>query len=151
MKTATKRRSFLNGGLSAADVGLLASGSSLFANEGAPRSPTKFPQRIFNVERADTVDLEPFRTPRGVTAPGSSGMLRLTNHMQLVVDTSCWNRNRSNVDYPDLDHNFALPQLLPTPAVGPHPAIPRTDCRHNGFKLPASGPERSPDACRLDV
>jgi hypothetical protein len=35
-----------------------------------------------------TVDLEPFRTLPGSTATGSSGKPRLTNLMQLTVDTS---------------------------------------------------------------
>src|SRR6516164_2028611 len=37
---------------------------------------------------AEAVDLEPFRTLQGSTATGSSGKLRLTNLMQLTVDTS---------------------------------------------------------------
>src|SRR5215471_6094584 len=36
---------------------------------------------------ADPVDLEPFRTLQGSTARGSSGALRLTNLMELTIDT----------------------------------------------------------------
>jgi hypothetical protein len=76
---------------------------------------------------ADTVDLEPFRTLQGSTASGSSGKLRLTNLMQLTLDTSWWTRYRSSTHNPDLDPNFTFPQAVPTLAVGEHTAIPRTD------------------------
>src|SRR5215472_9550584 len=73
---------------------------------------------------ADTVDLEPFRTLPGSTATGSSGKLRLTNLMQLTIDTSWWTRYRSSTNNPDLDPNFVFPQAVPTLAVGQHTAIP---------------------------
>ena len=41
---------------------------------------------------ADPVNLEPFRTLMGSTATGSSGKLRLTNLMELTLDTSWWTR-----------------------------------------------------------
>jgi hypothetical protein len=76
---------------------------------------------------ADTVNLEPFRTLQGSTATGSSRKLRLTNLMQLTLDTSWWTRYRSSSHNPDLDSNFTFPQAVPTLAVGQHTAIPRTD------------------------
>jgi hypothetical protein len=76
---------------------------------------------------ADTVDLEQFRTLPGSTATGASGKLRLTNLMQLTLDTSWWTRYRSSDHNPDLDPNFVFPQAVPTLAVGQHTAIPRTD------------------------
>jgi hypothetical protein len=76
---------------------------------------------------ASTVDLEPFRTLPGSSASGSSGKLRLTNLMQLTLDTSWWTRYRSSTHNPDLDPNFTFPQAIPTLAVGQHTAIPRTD------------------------
>lgn len=76
---------------------------------------------------ADTVDLEPFRTLQGSTATGSSGKMRLTNLMELTLDTSWWTRYRSSTHNPDLDPNFNFPQAVPTLAVGKHTAIPRTD------------------------
>jgi hypothetical protein len=76
---------------------------------------------------AATVNLEPFRTLPGSTATGSSGKLRLTNLMQLTVDTSWWTRYRSSTNNPDLDPNFIFPQAVPTLFVGHHTAIPRTD------------------------
>jgi hypothetical protein len=76
---------------------------------------------------AETVNLEPFRTLPGSTAKGSSGKLRITNLMQLTLDTSWWTRYRSSTHNPDLDPNFTFPQAIPTLAVGEHTAIPRTD------------------------
>src|ERR1700751_1423460 len=78
-------------------------------------------------KRAATVDLEPFRTLPGSSATGSSGKLRLTNLMQLTLDTSWWTRYRSITHNPDLDSNFTFPQAVPTLAIGQHTAIPRTD------------------------
>ena len=76
---------------------------------------------------ADPVSLEPFRTLMGSTATGSSGKMRLTNLMELTLDTSWWTRYRSGTHNPDLDPSFAFPQAVPTLAVGKHTAIPRTD------------------------
>jgi hypothetical protein len=76
---------------------------------------------------AEPVNLEPFRTLHGSSATGSSGKLRLTNLMQLTLDTSWWTRYRSSTHNPDVDPNFVFPQAIPTLAVGKHTAIPRTD------------------------
>jgi len=76
---------------------------------------------------AETIDLERFRTLPGSTATGSSGQLRITNLMQLTLDTSWWTRYRSSKNNPDLDPNFTFPQAIPTLAKGQHTAIPRTD------------------------
>src|SRR5438309_11327769 len=76
---------------------------------------------------AAPVDLEPFRTLPGSTATGSSGILRLTNLMQLTIDTSWWTRYRDDSHNPDLDPNFTFPQAVPTLGVNQHTAIPRTD------------------------
>jgi hypothetical protein len=75
---------------------------------------------------AETVSLEPFRTLEGSKATGSSGKLRITNLMELTLDTSWWTRYRS-AHNPDLEPNFVFPQAIPTLAVGKHTAIPRTD------------------------
>lgn len=76
---------------------------------------------------AATISLEQFRTLPGSTATGSSGKLRLTNLMELTLDTSWWTRYRIGAHNPDLDPNFVFPQAIPTLAVGQHTAIPRTD------------------------
>jgi hypothetical protein len=76
---------------------------------------------------ADAVDLEPFRTLSGSTATGSSGKPRLTNLMQLTLDTSWYTRYRSSTHNPDLDPDFLFPQAVPDLAKGQFTAIPRTD------------------------
>jgi hypothetical protein len=76
---------------------------------------------------AKPVNLEPFRNLPGSTAAGSSGKPRLTNLMQLTLDTSWWTRYRSSTHNPDLDPDFKFPQAIPTLAVGEHTAIPRND------------------------
>jgi hypothetical protein len=76
---------------------------------------------------AGTVNLEPFRTLPGSTATGSSGKPRLTNLMQLTLDTSWWTRYRSDTNNPDLDPTFVFPQAVPGLFTGQFPSIPRTD------------------------
>jgi hypothetical protein len=78
-------------------------------------------------KRATTVSLEQFRTLQGSSATGSTGTLRLTNLMQLTLDTSWWTRYRDSGHNPDLDPNFTFPQAVPTLFTGQHTAIPRTD------------------------
>ncbi len=63
---------------------------------------------------ADPVSLEHFRNLPGSTATGSSGKPRLTNLMQLTLDTSWWTRYRSSANNPDLDPHFTFPQAIPT-------------------------------------
>ena len=76
---------------------------------------------------AAPVDLEQFRTLPGSTATGSSGKPRLTNLMQLTLDTSWWTRYRIDNKNPDLDPNFKFPQAVPDLSKGMFTAIPRTD------------------------
>ena len=74
---------------------------------------------------ADPVNLDKFRTLKGSSAPGSSGILRITNLMELTVDTSWWTRYRNDSKNPDFGDTF--PQAVPTLGVGKHTAIPRTE------------------------
>src|SRR5207302_6893305 len=76
---------------------------------------------------AETVNLERFRTLPGSKATGSSGKLRLTNLMQLTLDTSWWTRYRSDSRNPDRDPGFVFPQAVPDLNKGAFTAIPRTD------------------------
>ena len=62
-------------------------------------------------------------SPSQVTGVPNVG--RLTNLMQLTVDTSWWTRYRSDSKNPDLGDSFD--QAIPTLAVGQHTAIPRTN------------------------
>lgn len=76
---------------------------------------------------ADAVNLDGFRTIPGSRASGALQIGRLTNLMQLTVDTSWWTRYRSSANNPDLDPAFTFPQAVPSLFTGQHPAIPRTD------------------------
>ena len=70
------------------------------------------------------VNLDKFRTLPSSQADGAQKNVgRLTNLMQLRVDTSFWTRYRTDTLNPDLGDT--LPQAVPTLAVGQHPAIPR--------------------------
>ena len=78
---------------------------------------------------AEQVNLDQFRTLPSSTAAGANQFGRLTNLMQLSVDTSWWTRYRSRTKNPDFGDTFR--QAIPTLAVGQHPAIPRTDSDAN--------------------
>lgn len=74
---------------------------------------------------ADPVNLDKFRTLPSSKASGAQQIGRLTNLMQLTVDTTWFTRYRSRTQNPDFGD--VLPQAIPTLAVGQHTAIPRTD------------------------
>ena len=74
---------------------------------------------------AKTVNLDKFRTLPSSKATGAQQIGRLTNLMQLTVDTSFWTRYRSDSQNPDLGDT--LPQAVPGLAAGQFPAIPRSD------------------------
>src|ERR1700676_5390642 len=76
---------------------------------------------------ADTVNLDRCRTLPSSKATGANQFGRLTNLMQLTVDTSWWTRYRSRTKNPDLDPGFMFPQAVPSLSKGQFPAIPRTD------------------------
>jgi hypothetical protein len=71
------------------------------------------------------VNLDPFRTLPSSQATGAQQIGRLTNLMQLTVDTSWWTRYRSRNKNPDFGDSF--PQAVPGLSQGQFPAIPRTD------------------------
>jgi hypothetical protein len=95
----------------------------------------KFINSYLASKRADIVDLERFRTLPGSKAEGSSGQPRLTNLMQLSVDTSFWTRYRSSQNNPDLDPGFTFPQAVQGLNVGQHTAIPRSDADTAGSSI----------------
>jgi len=74
---------------------------------------------------ADTVNLDRFRTLPSSKATGANQFGRLTNLMQLTIDTTWWTRYRSRTKNPDFGDTFA--PAIPSLAVGQHAAIPRTD------------------------
>jgi hypothetical protein len=75
---------------------------------------------------AEPVSLDQFRTLEGSKATGSSGKARLTNLMQLTIDTSWWTRYRSSTNNPDVNPTV-FEQAVPDLHNGQHTAIPRTD------------------------
>jgi hypothetical protein len=79
---------------------------------------------------AEPVDFSEFVTLPGSTAKGSSGKLRLTNLMNLNVDTSWYVRYRSATN-PDLGATF--PQAITLNNVT---AIPRSDADYDGKSNP---------------
>jgi hypothetical protein len=74
---------------------------------------------------ADPVNLDQFRTLPSSQATGAQQIGRLTNLMELTVDTSWWTRYRSDNKNPDLGDTF--PQAVPGLSAGQFPAIPRND------------------------
>jgi hypothetical protein len=71
----------------------------------------------------DPVSLDHFRNLPSSTAPGAQQIGRLTNLMQLTVDTTWWTRYRSRTKNPDLGDTF--PPAVPGLSAGKFPAIPR--------------------------
>jgi hypothetical protein len=79
---------------------------------------------------AEPVNFDEFETLPGSTATGSTGIGRLTNIMNLNVDTSFYVRYRS-LENPDLGATF--PQAITLKGVT---AIPRTDADFDGRSNP---------------
>ena len=75
----------------------------------------------------DLLSGQHFRTLDGSTATGSSKKKRLTNLLQLTVDTSFWSRYRDDAHNPDLDPDFTFKQAVTGLNVGQHRAIPKDD------------------------
>jgi ferritin-like protein len=74
---------------------------------------------------AEPVNLNKFRDLPSSQATGAQQIGRLTNLMELTVDTSFWTRYRSDSQNPDFGNK--LPQAVPGLAAGRFPAIPRSD------------------------
>jgi len=74
---------------------------------------------------AEPVNLDQFRTLPSSQATGARQIGRLTNLMQLTVDTSWWTRYRVSTKNPDFGDAFA--QAIPGLFAGQFPAIPRNN------------------------
>ena len=74
---------------------------------------------------ADPVNLDQFRILPSSTATGAQQIKRLTNLMQLTVDTTWWTRYRSRRKNPDFGDTF--PPAIPGLLQGQFPAIPRSN------------------------
>jgi hypothetical protein len=94
-------------------------------NADDEQSHANFINAYLEANGADPINLDKFRTVSGSRATGARQIGRLTNLMELTIDTSWWTRYRSDSRNPDLGDK--LPQAVPDLAVGKHTAIPRTD------------------------
>ena len=74
---------------------------------------------------AAPANLDQFRTLPSSKATGAQQIKRLTNLMQLTVDTSYWTKYRSRTKNPDFGDTF--PPAVPGLLQGQFPAIPRSD------------------------
>lgn len=86
----------------------------------------KFLNAYLATRPAPAVNLDQFRTLPSSQASGAQQIGRLTNLMQLTVDTSWWTRYRSDSKNPDLG-DTAFPHAVPELAAGQFPAIPRNN------------------------
>jgi rubrerythrin len=89
------------------------------------KSHVAFLNAYLEFRGGEPVDLSHFLTLPSSKATGARQVKRLTNLMELKVDTSYWTRYRSRNKNPDLGDTFrpAVPALL----KGKFPAIPRND------------------------
>jgi len=88
-------------------------------------SHAAFINAYLTAKGAEPVNLDRYRTLPSSRATGAQHIGRLTNLMQLTVDTSWWTRYRSRTQNPDLGATF--PQAVPGLSTGRFPAIPRHD------------------------
>jgi hypothetical protein len=94
-------------------------------NADDEQSHANFINAYLQASGAAPINLDKFRTLPSSKATGARRIGRLTNLMELTVDTSWWTRYRSPSQNPDLGDT--LPQAVPDLAVGSHPAIPRSN------------------------
>jgi hypothetical protein len=100
-------------------------GQYVHDNADDEQSHANFINSYLQAHGVDPINLDKFRTLPSSKATGARQIGRLTNLMQLTIDTSWWTRYRSDSKNPDLGDS--LPQAVPDLAVGRHPAIPRSD------------------------
>ena len=91
-----------------------------------------------------TVDLSHFATLPSSKADGARQIGRLTNLMQLTVNTSFWSSYRS-ITNPDFDPNAPFAQAVPSLNVGQHTAIPRSNADTKGSTISAD-PNNNPQS-----
>jgi hypothetical protein len=93
-------------------------------NTDDEKSHTAFINSYLQSVGAAPVNLDQFANLPSSKATGAADIGRLTNLMNLTVDTSFWTRYRSSTHNPDLDPNFAFGQAE---KIVNRTAIPRTD------------------------
>jgi hypothetical protein len=98
-------------------------------NTDDERSHQAFINAFLESIGAEPVNLDQFANLPSSKASGAKDIGRLTNLMNLNVDTSFWTRYRSSTENPDLNPNFAFGQ---SEVIVNRTAIPRTDDDLNG-------------------
>jgi len=105
----------------------------IFDNTDDEISHQQFINAYLAFRAAPGVNLERFRTLQGSQATGADRTrLRLTNLMDLTVDTSFYGRYRSDADNPDLDPMASFARAA---IIEHRTAIPRTDADTAGSGL----------------
>jgi hypothetical protein len=94
-------------------------------NADDEQSHANFINAYLQARGEQPINLDGFRTLPSSNATGAAQIGRLTNLMELTVDTSYWTRYRSDSQNPDLGDT--VPQAVPGLAAGKFPAIPRSD------------------------
>jgi hypothetical protein len=100
-------------------------GQYIHDNADDEQSHADFINSYLQARGEQPINLDPFRTLPSSKATGAAQIGRLTNLMELTVDTSYWSRYRSDSKNPDLGDT--LPQAVPGLASGKFAAIPRSD------------------------
>ncbi|HTG44308.1 MAG TPA: ferritin-like domain-containing protein [Verrucomicrobiae bacterium] len=93
-------------------------------NTDDEQSHVDFLNSFLSAAGASPVNLDQFRTLPSSQATGAQQIGRLTNLMELTIDTSWWRRYRSTTN-PDLGATFQ--HAVPSLARALHAAIPRND------------------------
>jgi len=111
----------------AAAISVLDSDMSQYIHDNTDDeiSHAAFINAYLKAHGAEPVNLNKFRNLPSSKATGAQQIGRLTNLMELTVDTSFWTRYRSDSQNPDFGNK--LPQAVPGLAAGRFPAIPRSD------------------------
>src|SRR6266550_36456 len=111
----------------AAAISVLDSDMSQYIHDNTDDeiSHAAFINAYLKAHGAEPVNLNKFRKLPSSQATGAQQIGRLTNLMELTVDTSFWTRYRSDSQNPDFGDK--LPQAVPGLAAGRFPAIPRSD------------------------
>jgi rubrerythrin len=94
-------------------------------NADDEQSHADFINAYLQARGEQSINLDKFRILPSSKATGAQQIGRLTNLMELTVDTSYWTRYRSDSQNPDLGDT--LPQAVPGLAAGKYAAIPRSN------------------------
>jgi hypothetical protein len=105
-------------------------------------SHARFLGNYLESKGVEPADLTHFKVLPSSTADGAQQIGRLTNLMQLTIDTSFWSRYRS-ITNPDFDPTATFAQAVPTLNVGRHTAIPRSNSDTDGSVINLGDPTKS--------